>query len=76
MATSETKWFCDTCNEKYNSKEDAEDCEHKHYKFKEIASISYAKGVRCPQFIVCDINIGDDIKQVTFIASQEGWGKK
>lgn len=71
---SKTTWYCDICGHEYASKEAAEKCEYDHYKFVQVADISYVEGKKCPQYIVCDIDIGGDVKSVTFVAAQEGWG--
>lgn len=77
MPRSETNWYCCTCNSKHETQEKAQLCEDSHYQAVDIDFAVYEPFRKCPQKLVVNVSIGDDIKQVTYIVSQEGpWGGK
>lgn len=76
MPTSETFWYCNTCGMKHKSEDEAIKCETNHYTVVSIDFPIYEKGRKCPQAIQVSVDIGGDIKQVTYLAAQEGWGGK
>ena len=76
MPRSETTWFCCTCNAKHETEEKAQLCEDSHYEVVDIEFPVYEPLRKCPQRLVVNVRVGDDVKQVTYIADQEGWGGK
>lgn len=76
MPRPETKWFCCTCNAKFATEEKAQLCEDSHYEIIDIDYMIYDPMRKCPQKIVVNVKVNDDIKQVTYLATQEGWGGK
>ncbi|AJE54285.1 hypothetical protein [Paenibacillus polymyxa] len=76
MPSSKTTWFCDKCGQPFSTELQAADCEGSHYTIGEIVGIKYEAKKKCPSLIQLQVNVGDDIKEVTFRVVEDSWGVK
>ncbi|MGG4106731.1 hypothetical protein AAXB25_22795 [Paenibacillus lautus] len=78
MPRSVTRWFCEKCNNEYESEQEASKCESQHFDVLKIQEVAYGKGKKCPTRIAIDIAINvDDVKTVYFDLDESvGWGRE
>jgi hypothetical protein len=76
MPKSITTWYCNKCDKSFDNEKDATECEHTHFIIEDVDHVIYQKGKQCPEYIVVNVDIGGDIKQVTFQATKEGWASR